>query len=235
MLKKRKKLKGLKVTKLRGGGMDMGSAASQAKSASMAGSSSTTSSRGRDPSAQFKDSTPVSTQARQDLATQRKTARETISPSTKTSNQIMATIAGGVAGTVIPGSGTFVRRAILNKMDEKPYWSRDEKQKTTTPEISVSRGDDRGNGGNNDPLILPTTASVAQSEIPIPRRKVEPYPIRINFNKGGLSGGVRSGPPPKRGPNPQGLKNGGMTCPHRPDGIRGHGAAIKGFKFTGVK
>jgi hypothetical protein len=26
-----------------------------------------------------------------------------------------------------------------------------------------------------------------------------------------------------------------MTCPHRPDGIRGMGAAIKGFKFIGVK
>jgi hypothetical protein len=231
MLKKRKKLKGLKVTKLRGGGMDMGSAASQAKSASMAGSSSTTSSSGRDPSAQFKDSTPISSQARQDLATQRKTARETISPSTKTSSQIGAAIASGLASTIIPGSGAFVRRAMLNKMDETPYWSRDKKQKTTMPPI----GGDRDGGGNNQPLILPTTANVAQSEIPIPRRKVEPYPIKINFNKGGLSGGVRSGPPPKRGPNPQGLKNGGMTCPHRPDGIRGYGAAIKGFKFTGVK
>lgn len=59
-------------------------------------------------------------------------------------------------------------------------------------------------------------------------------PIK-KMNRGGLSGGVKSGPPPKRGPNPQGLKKGGMTCPHRPDGIRGHGAAIKGFKFTGVK
>ena len=75
-----------------------------------------------------------------------------------------------------------------------------------------------------------TTKSVS-----VPNTKTEPYPIKLNFNKGGLSGGVRSGPPPKRGPNPQGLKNGGMTCPHRPDGIRGYGAAIKGFKFTGVK
>ena len=51
------------------------------------GTSSTGATRGggRDPSAQFKDSKPVSAQARQDLATQRKTARETISPSTKTS------------------------------------------------------------------------------------------------------------------------------------------------------
>lgn len=59
------------------------------------------------------------------------------------------------------------------------------------------------------------------------------------------SGGVSSGPPPKRGPNPQvppiKMRNGKMTktykmsCPHRPDGIRGVGAAIKGHKFIGVK
>ena len=56
------------------------------------------------------------------------------------------------------------------------------------------------------------------------------------------SGGVSSGPPPKRGPNPQvppiKMKSGkmnSMSCPHRPDGIRGMGAAIKGSKFIGVK
>ncbi len=54
------------------------------------------------------------------------------------------------------------------------------------------------------------------------------------------SGGVRFGPPPKRGPNPLvppvKLKTGGRgTCPHRPDGIKGVGKAIKGFKFIGVK
>lgn len=59
------------------------------------------------------------------------------------------------------------------------------------------------------------------------------------------SGGVSSGPPPKRGPNPQvppiKMRSGKMTktykmsCPHRPDGIRGVGAAIKGHKFIGVK
>ena len=33
----------------------------------------------------------------------------------------------------------------------------------------------------------------------------------------------------------QKLNNGGMSCPHRPDGIRGYGVAVKGHKFTGVK
>jgi len=28
---------------------------------------------------------------------------------------------------------------------------------------------------------------------------------------------------------------GEMSCPHRPDGIKGQGAAIKGSKFSGVK
>ena len=55
---------------------------------------------------------------------------------------------------------------------------------------------------------------------------------------GGLSGGVKSGPPPKKGPNPQGLKNGG--CPYRESNNKnkypGHnGIQIKGFKFTGVR
>ena len=53
------------------------------------------------------------------------------------------------------------------------------------------------------------------------------------------SGGVRFGPPPKRGPNPLvppvKMKTGGRgTCPHRPDGIKGVGKAIKGFKYIGV-
>ena len=73
-------------------------------------------------------------------------------------------------------------------------------------------------------------------------------PLQSNFLKNFKaynSGGVSSGPPPKRGPNPQvppiKMRSGKMTnkykmsCPHRPDGIRGMGAAIKGHKFIGVK
>ena len=70
-------------------------------------------------------------------------------------------------------------------------------------------------------------------------------PTQSNFLKNFQtynSGGVSFGPPPKRGPNPQvppiKMKSGkmnNMSCPHRPDGIRGMGAAIKGSKFIGVK
>jgi len=53
----------------------------------------------------------------------------------------------------------------------------------------------------------------------------------FNFKKGGLSGGKRFGPPPKKGPDPHG------KCPFRPDGIRGVGAVEpgRGVKFVGVK
>ena len=41
--------------------------------------------------------------------------------------------------------------------------------------------------------------------------------------------------PESEGGDPKGMKKGGMTCPHRPDGIRGVGKAIKGFKDGGCK
>jgi len=58
-----------------------------------------------------------------------------------------------------------------------------------------------------------------------------PRDIGWEFKKGGLSGGKRFGPPPKKGPNPHG------KCPFRPDGIRGVGAVEKGrgVKFIGTK
>jgi len=53
----------------------------------------------------------------------------------------------------------------------------------------------------------------------------------FSFKRGGLSGGKRFGPPPKKGPNAHG------KCPFRPDGIKGVGAVQKGrgVKFVGVK
>ena len=52
-------------------------------------------------------------------------------------------------------------------------------------------------------------------------------------NKKGLSGGVRYGPPPERGPNPQGLKNGG--CPHREIGAKSDIKGIKNIQTSGKK
>ena len=100
-------------------------------------------------------------------------------------------------------------------------------------------------GDNNRPQLCPdgtmppckTTTTVTQA--------TKPTNTFLQNFKAYNSGGVSSGPPPLRGPNPQvppvKMRNGKMTnkykmsCPHRPDGIRGMGAAIKGHKFIGVK
>ena len=50
-------------------------------------------------------------------------------------------------------------------------------------------------------------------------------------SKKGLSGGVKSGPPPKSGPNPQGLKLGG--CPHREPGAKSDIKGIKNIQVSG--
>lgn len=90
-----------------------------------------------------------------------------------------------------------------------------------------------------------------------PLKKILKKPLELNTPKQTFSaqkffpfrafksGGVPSGPPPLKGPNsqvpPVKMRNGKMTktykfsCPSRPDGIRGMGAAIKGHKFIGVK
>ena len=52
-------------------------------------------------------------------------------------------------------------------------------------------------------------------------------------NKTGLSGGVKSGPPPAKGPTPQGLKAGG--CPHRETGAKSDIKGIKDIQVTGKK
>lgn len=56
--------------------------------------------------------------------------------------------------------------------------------------------------------------------------------------RAGLSGGKKFGPPPERGPNPQGLKTGG--CPYRENGTKSDIQGIspiqvKGKKFIGVR
>jgi len=265
MLKKRKKLKSLKVTKLRGGGMDMGSAASQAKSAAMGNASakstspSSTVGGGNRPNPH----TPSGT-SRETPVTQRQLQRSRNFQQQQQNaigRRALDTHQVGNVPFFIPGATalnalTPYRQKSFERNRE--YFQQNVAgkqgfQNTLTDYKKYISG--RGTGDldamgrtifrsdRTDPLTTPLTKKIDSTletpnnlpNLPIDKTKVEPYPIKINFNKGGLSGGVRSGPPPKRGPNPQGLKKGGMTCPHRPDGIRGHGAAIKGFKFTGVK
>ena len=52
-------------------------------------------------------------------------------------------------------------------------------------------------------------------------------------NEKGLSGGVKYGPPPKKGVDPQGLKAGG--CPHREPGAKSDIQGIKDVQLSGKK
>ena len=85
------------------------------------------------------------------------------------------------------------------------------------------------------------STKVLKKPIPTAKKATDSFSASGFFPfKAYKSGGVRFGPPPKRGPNPLvppvKMKTGGRgTCPHRPDGIKGVGKAIKGFKFIGVK
>jgi len=99
-----------------------------------------------------------------------------------------------------------------------------------------------GNPDNGKPKLCPdgTMPPCVSKPIAAPKNKFDPKSF-FDF-KAYNSGGVSSGPPPKKGPNsqvpPVKMKKGKMnkmSCPHRPDGIRGMGAAIKGHKFIGVK
>ena len=103
---------------------------------------------------------------------------------------------------------------------------------------------DRGGNGEGGTQMASQPTQAAQPIKPkIPPYK--PYYMGFDFQKpidpathrplpmksGGLSGGERFGPPPKKGPDPHG------KCPFRPDGIRGVGAVEKGrgVKFIGTK
>jgi|9_EtaG_2_1085328.scaffolds.fasta_scaffold11876_4 hypothetical protein len=101
-----------------------------------------------------------------------------------------------------------------------------------------------GGGDSNTPQLCPDGSLPPCKPVTAEPTKANKPNFLSNFQAYN-SGGVSSGPPPKRGPNPQvppiKMKDGKMTkkykmsCPHRPDGIRGVGAAIRGHKFIGVK
>ena len=100
-------------------------------------------------------------------------------------------------------------------------------------------------GDNNRPQLCPDGTMPPCKKTTTATQATKPTNTFLQNFKAYNSGGVSSGPPPLRGPNPQvppvKMRNGKMTnkykmsCPHRPDGIRGMGAAIKGHKFIGVK
>ena len=144
---------------------------------------------GRDPSAQFSDNKKLTQKNKDALRAQRKGARASISPSTTLGNQIVA----GAMNAVIPFSGTLYKKAV----DSKAMGYGRTKKKTVAPPPTNNR--DNNNGSKQ--IITPIVANK-----PIDPLLIKPKENFFNFvayNVGGLSGGVRYGAPPKRGPNPQ--------------------------------
>ena len=144
--------------------------------------------RGRDPSAQFSGNNNLTQKNKDALSAQRKGARAAITPSSTTGNQI----AGAVMNAIIPFSGTLYKKTI----DSKAMGYGKTKKKTVMPPPTNNGGNDRGQN-----QITPIVANK-----PIDPLLIKPKENFFNFvayNVGGLSGGVRYGPPPKRGPNSQ--------------------------------
>ena len=132
----------------------------------------------------------------------------------------------------------LLQNIIKPKTAKHPFSANTIKQTKTKPPMG-------GGGGGGETQLCPDGTMPPCKTTPINKPN---QPNKSNFLdnfQAYNSGGISYGPPPKRGPNPQvppiKMKNGKMTktykmsCPHRPDGIRGVGAAIRGHKFIGVK
>ena len=179
-VEKASKGKSIKVKNYKGGGMDAGNKSNQAQSAAMgkAGVDNQVAS-----ATDYSGLGNRSNSTKDALTAQNKGARAAISPSTTTGNRIAST----AMGFVLPGSGFIYNKAIdARAMGYKP--------KVRVPPINTSEGD------SNSRTTLPI----------VPNKPVDPNLVlpKDNFfnlqtyKVGGLSGGVRYGPPPKRGPNP---------------------------------
>ena len=182
---KKKKLKNFKVMTARGGD----AAKSDAASGRSAGRSSPSGGGGgRDPSAQYRDSKPVSQESRKALTEQRERARGRISPSTTVEGNVLKGI--GVLGFGIPTqiTGKIIDRSPMAFGVPKSTRAK----KDTAPK-------DRGGDGRPpvQPVIpgpIPINQPMNQL-IPIPRIRPTVSPTGVfnyGFKKGGL---LRQGKP----------------------------------------
>ena len=177
--------------------MDRGNKANQAKSASMGNAGSDNRLASATDYSGLKNRSQSTNDA---LSAQRKGARGSISPSTRTGNRIAAS----VMNAIIPFSGTVFNKAV----DSKAMGYGKTKKKTVTPPTTNIGGG--GNGGNNQ-MVTPVQATKAIDPLLI--KPKENFFNFVAYKVGGLSGGVSYGPPPKKGPNskvpPIKLKKGG--------------------------
>ena len=179
---KASKGKSIKVKSYKGGGMDAGNKSNQAQSAAMgkAGVDNQVAS-----ATNYSGLSNRSNSTKDALTAQRKGARAAISPSTTTGNRI----ASAAMSFVLPGGGFLYNKAI----DSKAMGYNKTKPKVIVPPINT--------GGDYNPN---STALPIAANKPIDPNLVLPKDNFFNFQaykSGGLSGGVRYGPPPKKGPN----------------------------------
>ena len=151
---------------------------------------------GRDPSKQYQQQTQISPSQRQTLTQQRKTAIGKISPSTTPKGKLIATGIGLGIGIPFIG-GKIGSRVVDYTMGFTPYAASKSKTKQKTKTFV-------GGEGDNNKIIKPL---IVEANKPIDTSLIKPKDnffnfVAYNYNRGGLSGGVRSGPPPKSGPNP---------------------------------
>jgi len=153
---------------------------------------------------------------------------------------LLASLAKG--NWVGAGANIFSRFSSKKKeptLTERTAAMEDAYVKPKSVPVGGGPGDRDGTGGTQ----IATTGAQPVKKKPF---AMKPYHMGFDFQKpinlethkplptmkrGGLSGGERFGPPPKKGPNPHG------KCPFRPDGIRGVGAVEpgRGVKFIGTK
>jgi len=124
------------------------------------------------------------------LAAQRKQTIKQLTPPSQT-------LAGQALKYGLMFSGVPFAGTLTSKMIDRPYWSRSSKKTTkdTTPK------DRDGPQQIIQPVVTPVQATK-----PVDTDLISPKDNFFNFvayKTGGLSGGVRYGPPPKRGPNSQ--------------------------------
>ena len=141
-----------------------------------------------------------------------------------------------IVGPVTLGINVL-QKLIKPKTAKHPFSANTNKQTKPKPPM--------GGGGGEGPQLCPDGTMPPCKTTPMVKPNQPNKSNFLNDFQAYNSGGISYGPPPKRGPNPQvppiKMRNGKMTksykmsCPHRPDGIRGVGAAIKGHKFIGVK
>jgi len=215
----------------RGGGMDMGSPASQKKSAAMASSSGNVGKGpdrgnggvniptapkpiflpqggGRNPMAQFTTLPPgykTSPEASKALTKQRKKTRAELSPSTTFRVKAGATLAGALLNTIIPGSGIFFGQKILRDADKTPYWARDRIKKENQARAAAEqkkRWEDKSKPSKQETINL-TPISTTKPIDPTVVSPKDNFFTFVAYSVGGLSGGIKYGPPPKKGPNSQ--------------------------------